>query len=176
MIIDPLMEWICRSAAQAVFTNVFDRRFDTSVMSELYPRKLHREYRLYNTEAIYVPESELTALVSEVTPMLAPYTSPETGEVDKGLYRLTGSQASPRLPSVEDYAKLLVLGAALVGPGRAGSLFTSWVEGRPIRIQLCALLKGARTEGKLRPPLEQFTYPVGLTVYPPHRFTGLPLR
>ena len=83
--------------------------------------------------------------------MVAPYASPETGAIGNGLYKLMGSLASPRLPSVEDYAKVLVLAAARVGPERVTGLFAEWVEGRPIRVWLCALFKGVRTDGGLRP-------------------------
>ena len=41
--------------------------------------------------------------------------------------------------------------ASGVGPERAAGLFAEWVDGRPIRVWLCALLKGVRTEGGLRP-------------------------
>ena len=151
MAIERLTECIGRAVHQAEFTNVFRRRFDSSVMNELYARKMRREYSLSNTDTINVRENELTDLVSELAPMVAHYTSPETGAIGNGFYKLMGSLASPRLPSVEDYAKLLVLAAARVGPERIASLFAGWVEGQPIRVWLCALLKGARTDGRLRP-------------------------
>ena len=151
MAIERLAECIGRAVPQAEFTNVLGQRFDSSVMHDLYARKRWREYGLSNTNTISVRETELTDLVSELTPMVAYYTSPETGAIGNGFYKLMGSQASPRLPSVEDYAKILVLAAARVGPERVAGLFAEWVEGRPIRVWLCALLKGARTDGGLRP-------------------------
>ena len=150
MAIERLTECIGRAVQQAEFTNVYKRRFDSPEMHELYARKMRREYVLSNTDAIDVSETELTDLASEITPMVAKYTSRETGAIGNGFYKMLGSQASPRLPSVEDYAKLLVLAAARVGSERVAGLFTEWVEGRPIRVWLCALLKGVRTDGKLR--------------------------
>ena len=150
MAIERLKECIGRAVYQAEFTNVLRQRFDSSVMHEFYARKMMTEYSLSNTDAIGVRETELTDLVSELTPMVAHYTSPETGAIGNGFYKLMGSQASPRLPSVEDYAKVLVLAAAPVGPERVAGLFAEWVEGRPIRVWLCALLKGVRTDGELR--------------------------
>ena len=85
--------------------------------------KMRREYSLSNTDAISVRETELTDLVSELTPKVAYYSSPETGAIGNGFYKLMGSLASLRLPSVEDYAKVLVLAAARVGPERAAGLF-----------------------------------------------------
>ena len=146
-----LRECIGRAVRQAEFTNVLRQRFDSSVMHEFYARKMKREYSLSNTDTISVRGVELKDLVSQLTPMVADYTSPETGEIGNGLYNLMGSVASPRLPSVEEYAKVLVLAAARVGPERVAGLFAEWVEGRPIRVWLCALLKGVRTDGELRP-------------------------
>ena len=151
MAIERLTECIGRAVRQAEFTNVFKQRFDSSVMHELYARKRREAYGLPNTDAIGVPASTLTDIVSELAPMVAPYTSRETGAIGNGFYTMQGSQASPRLPSIEDYAKVLVLAAARVGPERAAGLFAEWVEGRPIKVWLCALLKGAKTEGELRP-------------------------
>ena len=146
-----LTECIGRAVRQAEFTNVFKQRFDSSVMHELYARKRREAYGLSNTDAIGVPESTLTEIVSALAPIVAPYTSQQTGAIGNGFYTMRGSQASPRLPSLEDYAKVLVLAAARVGPERVMGLFAGWVEGRPIKVWLCALLKGARTEGELTP-------------------------
>ena len=151
MAIERLTERIGRAVPQAEFTNVLRQRFDSSVMHEFYARKMRTEYSLSNTDTIGVRETELTDLVLELTPMVAHYTSPQTGVIGNGFYKLMGSQASPRLPSFEDYAKVLVLAAARVGPERVAGLFAGWVEGRPIRVRLCALLKGVRTDGELRP-------------------------
>ena len=149
--IDRLTEFIGRVVHQAEFTNVFKERYNSCVMNEFYARKWKRAYSLSSTDSINVREDDLTALVSELEPILAPYTSSKTGKVGNGLYKLTGSLASPRLPSVEEYAKLLVLAAARVGPERVVNLFDGWVKGHPIRIWMCALLKGARTEDELKP-------------------------
>ena len=151
MEIERLTECIGRAVRQAEFTNVLRQRFDSSAMHELFARKMSRVYSLSNTDTINVRETELTDLVWVLTPMVAHYTSSETAAIGNGFYKLMGSQASPRLPSVEDYAKVLVLAAARVGPERVAGLFAEWVEGRPIRVWLRALLKGARTDGGLRP-------------------------
>ncbi|MYB10145.1 MAG: hypothetical protein F4Y28_09240 [Acidimicrobiia bacterium] len=120
-------------------------------MREMYVLKRLEAYRLPGPGAVGVPDRELRAIVSELSPIVAPYASRETGAIGNGLYRLMGNQASPRLPSVEDYAKVLVLAATRLGPERAVGLFAEWVEGRPIRVWEYALLKGVTTEGALRP-------------------------
>ena len=151
MVIERLTECIRRAVRQAEFTNVFGQRVDSSVMHNLYARKMRREYSLSNTDSVSVREAELANLISELPPIVAPHTSPETGAIGNGFYNLMGSSASPRLPSIEEHAKVLVLAAARVGPERVARLFAEWVEGRPIRVWLCALLKGARTDGELSP-------------------------
>ena len=139
MAIEPLTECIQRAVHQAQFRNVYGNCFESSVMHELYAKKIKRGYCLSNMDAISVRETELTALVSELLPMVVRYRSPQTGAVGNGLYMLMGSSASPRLPSVEDYAKVLVLAAARVGSERVANLFTGWLEG-PTRTGLAACL------------------------------------
>ena len=151
MAIERLTECIGRAVHHTQFRNVYGNRFDSPVMRELYARKMKREYSLSNTDAVSVHEGELTDLVSELLPIVARYSLPETGAVGNGLYKLMGSTASPRLPSVEDYAKILVLAAARVGSERVANLFAGWLEGRPVRVWLCALLQGVETDGRLRP-------------------------
>ena len=151
MEIERLTESIGQAVRQTEFTNFHRQRFDSSVMHEMYARKMSRHHSLSSTDSIDVREAELADLVSKLTPMVAHCTSSETGAVGNGFYKMLGSQASPRLPSVKDYAKILVLAAARVGPERAAGLFGEWVQGLPIRVWQCALIKGARTDGELSP-------------------------
>ena len=151
MEIGRLTECIERAVRQAEFTNVFKRRFGSEAMKELYAREMDDGFRLSSTESVHVDDTALRELVSEFRPIVAPYVSSETGAIGNGLYQLWGSSSSPRLPSVEDYAKMSVVAAARLGPERVAGLLTEWAEGRPIRVWLCALLMGARTDGVLRP-------------------------
>ena len=149
--IERLTVCIERAVQHAQFRNVYGNRFDSPVMRDLYSRKMKRDYSLSNTDAIGLHQGALTDLVSELLPKLARYSLPETAAVCNGLYDLMGSSASPRLPSVEEYARILVLAAARIGPERVAKLFVGWLEGVPVRVWLCALLKGVRTDGPLRP-------------------------
>ena len=116
--LEHLGERIERVMREARFPNVWGQSFDASVMHELCARKRHHEYRVTGAEAISVGEGERASLVAEIAPMLAPYRASNTGPVGNGLYRLMGDSASPRLPSVEDYARILV---PCIGPCRAGA-------------------------------------------------------
>lgn len=151
MTLQSFTECIEEAVQHAEFRNVFGNRFGSSVMHELYSKKTKRGYSLSNTDAISMPERKLTALVAEISPELEGYMVPETGAVCNGLYYLMGSLASPPLPSVADYAKTLVVAAARNGAERVANLVTGWTEGVPVRVRLCALLKGVRTDGPLSP-------------------------
>ena len=151
MAIERLTECIRRAVQHAQFRNFYRDRFGSHAMRELYARKRNRNYSLPNTDAISLHEGELADLVSELSPKLVPYRLPETGAVCNGFYEQMGLLASPCLPSVEDYARILVLAAARIGPERVANLFGGWLEGVPVRGWLCALLKGVRTDGQLRP-------------------------
>ena len=98
-----------------------------------------------------MPQPELEALTCELEPLLGTYRSPVSGLVGNGLYALTGSLASPRLPSSKAYAKILVLAASRIGAKRVAELLNGWIQGRGVRVFACVLLKGLRTERKLRP-------------------------
>ena len=151
MAMERLTEVLRRAVRQAKFRNVWGQQFDSRMMRELYAKKLKRAYSLSNTDAISLHDGVLNDLVSELSPKLARYRLPETGAVCNGLYDLIGSLASPRLPSVEDYARILILAAARIGPERVANLLIGWLDGAPVCAWLCALLKGVRTNGNLRP-------------------------
>ncbi|MDE0033608.1 MAG: hypothetical protein OXU75_10795 [Deltaproteobacteria bacterium] len=151
MELERLEHRIERALGQTRFRNVRGQGFDASVMRELYAGKRHRDYRLSGAESVSVRESELAALVSAIAPMLARYRASDTGLVGNGLYRLMGSLASPRLPSVEDYARILVLASARIGPRRTAAAFSGWIAGQPIPVWQCFLLKGAINDGRISP-------------------------
>ena len=146
-----LEQCIALALGRTQFRNVWRQSFGASEMHELYAGKRHHDYRLNGADSVAVPEDELADLVSAIAPMLAPYRASDSGAVGNGLYRLTGALASPRLPSVEDYARILVLAAARTGPERAAATFCGWVEGQPIPVWQCLLLKGVLNEGRISP-------------------------
>ena len=55
------------------------------------------------------------------------------------------------MPSVEDYARILDLASAHIGPRRVANILASWTCGESIRVRGCALLKGNKTEAELSP-------------------------
>ena len=148
MLTDSLIRHIDNALAQAGFADVHNNRLNASHVRRLYEGK--QECPLSSTDAITVRRPELEALTYELGPLLATYRSPISGLVGNGLYALTGSLASPRLPSCQDYAKILVLAASRIGAERVAELLDGWTQGRAVHVFACVLLKGLRTEGKLR--------------------------
>ena len=148
MVTDSLRACIDNALAQAEFMDMFDHRFDVSVLRQLYEANQHCVFG--STDSITVRAPELHALTCELDALLGSYKSP-SGFVGNGLYLLTGTSGSPRLPSVEDYAKGFVLAAARIGSERVLELFSGWLGGVPVRRRHCALLRGIETEGVLEP-------------------------
>ena len=149
MNLDSLKERLEEAVKNATFRNVFGQEFGYAVLSDSYSRKM-REHRLSDRgDTITVKGMALTHLVSELDPLLDPYKSPNFGLIGNGLYLFAGSAASPRFPSVEDYAKILIIAAAKIGSERVINLFSGWLEDKPIRIHLCTLLKGIETQQPL---------------------------
>ena len=149
MPIESLTNQIDEAVGQAVFSDVFGNCVEASTLGHLYEKK--QGFAISSTDGINVREQELHSLTSELESLLGHHSSPDTGLVGNGLYQLTGSGASPRLPSVEEYAKILVLGGSRIGAQRVVELLAGWIQGERIRVLRCVLLKGLQTNGVLHP-------------------------
>ena len=140
---------IDRARNKALFTDVFGNRFDTDAVRQLY--ETNRQCPLGSPDAIQVPPSELQGLVSELDGTIGKYKSPSSGLIGNMLYFHKGASSSPRLPTVEDYARILVLATARIGADRVATLYSAWLQGEPILLRQCALLTGVKTDGELHP-------------------------
>ena len=149
MLTDSLVGHIENAVAQAEFADVYKNRLNASHVRQLYEAK--QRCPLSSTDAIRVRRPEMEGLTYELGSLLGTYRSPISGLVGNGLYALTGELASPRLPSCEAYAKILVLAASRIGAERVAELLEGWIEGRAVRVFSSVLLKGLLTEGELRP-------------------------
>ena len=148
MVTDPLKARIDNALAQAEFVEMFGRRFDANLLRQLYEAKQHCVFG--STESIRVRGAELHELTRELDTSLGRHKSP-SGSIGNGLYLLTGSAASPRLPPAEDYAKVFVLAAARIGSRRVAELFAGWLKGVTVRRRNCALIRGIETDGVVEP-------------------------
>ena len=128
---------------------MFNRRFDAPAMRRVYEAR--EDCPLASTDDIVVNGPNLGVLACELDAALGVYKSADTGWVGNGLYLLMGTSGSPKLPSVADYAKILVLGAARIGADRVAELFAGWLRDEPVRPRSCWFLKGIETEKPLNP-------------------------
>ena len=149
MTIDALRSRIEDALAKVEFTDFYRRRFTASLMRELY--EANQRCVLTSTEAIGVVKAELDRLESELDTWLGTSFKSPSGAVGNGLYLLKGTSGSPRLPSVRDYAKVLVLGAARIGSGRVTEMLQGWLKGEPVVARSCAFLTGIETPEVLKP-------------------------
>ena len=143
-----LPDRIEQARIRALFTDVFENHFDANAVRQMY--ETNRRWTLSSLDAIQIPKTELQGLVSELDDTMDTYIS-SSGSIGNMLYFLKGYSSSPRLPTVEDYGKILVLAAARIGADRVATLYSAWLKGEPILLRQCALLKGIKTEGKLHP-------------------------
>ncbi len=144
-----LVERIDNCIAHARFTDFFHRQFNSSDMQQMY--ETEQSCPLSSTEAIVVPLQSLRALTSELDTLLGVNKSPVSGAIGNGLYLLMGTSGSPRLPPIEEYAKILVLAAARIGSERVSALFSGWLDGTTIRTRSSVQLQGIETQELLKP-------------------------
>ena len=132
-------------------TDVFGSKFHSTLIKQLYDQK--RQLPITAPAAIAVGEHDLSVLMAELEKSLGCFKSDELDSVGNGLYLLKGSSSSPRLPTVEDYARILLLASTRIGGDRVAELVTGWIEGKAIRYRICGLLKGILTDQKIEPQL-----------------------
>lgn len=162
-----LPESLDQALANVWFSEIFGNRFGA-----LDARRFHETNQrcvIGSPDKIHLAPQDLRRVASQLDGCLGAFKSSESGAVGNGLYRLTGSSASPRHPSVQDYAKILVLAASRIGPERVAELFSSWLRGEPIRVWRCALLKGIKTHDEIcsMGALRLETLPTNASHFPP---------
>ena len=167
MATNKLIENLDRACTRTGFVDIYNSQINAALAKTFY--KTNRKFIIPSTDSIHVPQTELQNLAFELSQLLGVYTSPSTGSVGNGLYHLMGSAASPRLPSIKDYAKILVLAASRIGSKRVTKLLTCWIQGEPIRLHYCALLKGIKTEEEFCPVncMRLVTLPTNANDFPP---------
>ena len=70
------------------------------------------------------------------------YRDPETGRVGSGVFLLKGGPRTLARPTMPEFARLLVIGAARIGAERVADLVQGWLDGEPLRTRECALIEG----------------------------------
>ncbi len=81
--------------------------------------------------------------------MARDYRDPETGRVGSGVFLLEGGPATLAQTPMPDFARLLGIGAARIGPAQVAELVQGWVEGESLRTRECVLVEGIGIEGEI---------------------------
>ncbi|MDD9997052.1 MAG: hypothetical protein OXQ89_04845 [Rhodospirillaceae bacterium] len=86
-----------------------------------------------------VPEQALAALAERLRELLKDYIDPDMDRLGTGLVGLLGGQANP---TVAEFAGTVIRAAATLGTVRVTELLHEWIDGKPLRYHLRALLNG----------------------------------
>ena len=103
----------------------------------------------YAVADLKTPTDALAAVADSLRPLLANHLEPATDRVGNGLFLLFGGPGTLKTPTVPEFGKILVDGAARLGPTRVVELLLGWIGGEPLRTRQCALLEGVTIDEPL---------------------------
>ena len=92
----------------------------------------------------------VSELADSLEPVLEKFWNPGTGLVGTGTYVLFDRSKS--CLTLNEFARVLVRAAILIGEERVLELLAGWVGGEPLRFQSCALLHGLEIDEPLHLP------------------------
>ena len=102
-----------------------------------------------NFEHIDLKEKSLRDLVQVMKCRLRGYTNKKTGQIGNGLFLVLGGTLGNAYMDVSDFAKMLVVASAKIGPQRVAGLFSGWVKGVPLRTKEYVLFEGITVSGPI---------------------------
>ena len=139
-------------AVDASVVVVRNQRVPARTMRRIYQSRRWGDYtwRFLSGGLMTTPSSSLAEVASALRPFLVDYQDPLTDRIGNGLYLLFGGPGTWRTPTVQEFGRTLVEGAAGLGVSRALRLFFGWIEGKPLRFRSCWLLNGVTVDGDLR--------------------------
>lgn len=136
--------------------------FVSSRLGEIGPNDLRRYYlrRRWNDNAwmllesskLQIRDEHIADFVHKLKLVLADYQQPGTGRVGNGLFLLMGGPSTWAYPTVVEYAKILITGAAKLGAQRVVQLLCEWISGEPLRYRHYALLQGVNIDKPIELP------------------------
>ena len=136
---------VLRDAVRRATFEVHGESNSSAVVRTWYLNKDHREVGL-NTKSLKVDQHDLARLVETLTPQLQRYMHDDTGRIGNGFYLTLGGSLDDVYLTVEEFAKMLVVGAAKLEPQRVADLTTGWVNGEPLRTREHVLLEGVEID------------------------------
>ena len=91
-------------------------------------------------------------LAAKLEPVLVDYRHPGTGCIGNGLHLLLGEPGGWVNPSVNKFARSLILGAVRIGVERVVALLLEWVRGEPLQYRINVLVQGAEIDEPIHLP------------------------
>ena len=138
--------------------------FDSRSAKKMTPEQLHDAYEregLHDEEIIearraqpVIPDELLTQLNNHLRSLLQKYINPQTDQIGHAFpldtqhgklshtLQPNGLVSVKCISAVEDYAKGLIRGAAVLGTERVTHLLSGWLQGEPVEYRTSALLNG----------------------------------
>ena len=104
---------------------------------------------LLGASELEVDDEHVAKLVSRLEPVLGGYMEAGSGRFGNGLFLLSGGSGKWAYPTVEDFARELIVAAVKVGAPRVAELLLGWARGEPLKFRINALLDGAGIDGPL---------------------------
>ncbi len=104
---------------------------------------------LLGASELEVGDKHVAELVSRLEPVLARFMQTGSGRFGNGLFLLQGGTGKWAYPTVEGFARELIVAAVKLGAARVVELVLGWARGEPLRFRINALLNGAGIDGPL---------------------------
>ncbi len=106
------------------------RRWSDSTWMYLVGAKLH------------IGPNQVADLATKLQPVLSGFANDTTGRVGNGLFLLFGGSVEWAYPTVEEFAKTLIVAAARTNAADVTNQLLEWADSEPLRYRECLLLDG----------------------------------
>ena len=127
-------------------------RIGWNVYREHYRRRRWRNYTwiVLGGSKLEVDDKDVAILVSRLEPVLGRFVQTGSGRLGSGLFLLLGGSRRHAYPTVEDFARELIVAAVKVGTQRVIELLLGWAHGEPLKYRINALLNGGVIDEPLK--------------------------
>ncbi len=89
-----------------------------------------------------IDNSNVADLVENLKPVLDKFIDKKTGRLGNGLYLLWGGITTFAQPTIEDFAKVLIVAAVRAGEQKIADQLHGWINEKPLRYRYNVLLEG----------------------------------
>ena len=140
-----------RCVRRSTFSSDRLGRIRWNVYRQHYRRRGWKDHTwwLLGAPELEVGDKHVAELVSRLEPVLAKFMQSGSGRFGNGLFLLQGGSGKWAYPTVEDFARELIVAAVKLGSARVAELVLGWADGEPLKYRINALLNGAGIDGPL---------------------------